>query len=245
MHIFNSAVQTLWKAKSTENMIFQIYHKILNIFRLSHHQNTEDIFDKNKYGRLVTIQSLVLNTHWAHFWKSTASWNEHCPSVSGKESRIARDKIVSQISQSSISSKRKWSTLHSLKDTVYTPIHRRYLVSHFAHAKPRRLLALNSEIDLEELAFPWTNLWLERGNRMFCRKKQKTKGNPLHFKRLLPNTILPEMLECLCDTGWNCSEVIICSYIKQPSASPANCLKKGNVFLVKCFVMMTMPFIYL
>lgn len=85
----------------------------------------------------------------------------------------------------------------------------------------------------------------KRWQECFVEKKKKKQGNVFHFKRFLPDIILPGMLEDLCDTSWNCCEVIICSYIKQPNASPANCLKEGNVFLVKCFVMMTMPFIYL
>lgn len=83
------------------------------------------------------------------------------------------------------------------------------------------------------------------GHECFSEKKIKKQGNAFNFRMLFPNTMLPEMLEGLCDTSWNCCEVIICSYIKQPNARPANCLKEGSVFVVKCFVMMTMPFIYL
>jgi len=40
------------KAKSTQNIVF---HIILNILRWSRHQNTEDIFDKIRFGVLVAL----------------------------------------------------------------------------------------------------------------------------------------------------------------------------------------------
>jgi len=49
--------------------------------------------------------------------------------------------------------------------TVCTLINRRCFFSNFSHAKPRMLLAPNSKKYLEEMAFPWTSLWLERDDR--------------------------------------------------------------------------------
>lgn len=49
----------------------------------------------------------------------------------------------------------------------------------------------------------------------------------------------------LCDTDSNCCGVIMCSYIKRTNASQAHWVEGLVVFLVKCFVKLTMPFIYL
>lgn len=89
------------KTKSTVN-IFQIFHGSLNIFRLSCNQNTEHIFDIKMFGWHL-VHSLFFNSYCAHLWMLTSFSNEHCPSISGNESRIAWGKILSQIPQSSVS----------------------------------------------------------------------------------------------------------------------------------------------
>lgn len=111
-------------------------------------------------------------SYCAHLWMFTSSCNEHCPSISGNESRIAWGKIVSQISKSSVSFQTKGTFLDSRKDTVYTWINRICFFSHFTHAKPRGFLASNSLKDLEEVVFPWPSLWPERDDRNVLQKRK-------------------------------------------------------------------------
>lgn len=110
----------------------------------------------------------------------------------------AWSKILSQISQSSVSFQIKGAFLDSRRDRVYTRVNRICLFSHFAHAITKRIFSFKqwkrsgrTGISLDK---PLTRkIWQE----WFAEKKIKKQGNAFNFQMLFPNTVLPEMLEGL------------------------------------------------